>query len=71
MEEFPDVASRTDWLINELEATQPAPAEQPEVVLLSQIQRIVRKVAQQFSTLASILFSDIHAITDIILMTVM
>lgn len=58
MEEFPDVAVRTDWLINELEATQPAPVEQPEAVSLSQIQRLVRKVAQQFSTLASISFSQ-------------
>lgn len=56
MEEFPEESDRTDWLINELEATQPDALADPRPVSLSQIQCVVRRVAQQFSTLACYIF---------------
>lgn len=53
MKEFPEESDRTDWLIEQLTATQADAADAAKPVSLHQIQRTVQKVANQFSTLVS------------------
>lgn len=52
--DVPDDSERTDWLVAQLESTQEEALTGSRPVSLPQIERVVHKVANQFSTLASL-----------------
>lgn len=58
--EVPDEADRTDWLISHQAVVQSHSLAQPKPVSVPQIQRMIQKVADQFSSLVSITYIPLH-----------
>lgn len=63
VEEVLDEEEHSDWLITQLAANQAASLAPMPIMSLAQLQRAVRKIADQFSSLASYSSPLLHIIT--------